>query len=202
MLRGMHRHRDLYIVLGPTLLVVFGGLLGSVPAARIGGAWAVALLLVGSVSVVLGLYIAAALIWTWPLPGGLAGTVVGNETDEQLGRECLSLAQAMTDIIAEAKLGEPPYTFSPPGTDQAESFRQWQEASGRRQAHEKQVLARFLERFAVRFASVLQALNARGALTVEEQRSLWWALSVPTIHGLDRLPAALAQKARDLSVKP
>ena len=64
------------------------------------------------------------------------------------------------------------------------------------------MLSRFLERFAVRFASVLQALHERGLLTEQEQRSLWWALSVPTIHGLDRLPEALAQKARALSVKP
>ena len=198
----MHRHRDVYVVVVPALLVVFGATVAVVPSARVTGPWAVALIVIGALAFASGVYMWAALIWTWPLPGGLAGRVTGNETDEQLGRECLSLAQAMTDMIAEAKLGEPPYTFSPPGTDAAESFRQWQAGTERHQAYEKQVLARFLERFAVRLASALQALHARGLLTVEEQRSLWWELTVPTIHGLDRLPQALAQKARALSVKP
>ncbi|HUY57303.1 MAG TPA: hypothetical protein VMV12_05695 [Candidatus Micrarchaeaceae archaeon] len=198
-----HRHRDLYIPIVPALGLGFLSAFIAVPSARISGMWAVTLLGAGIACLGIGVYVAVALIRGFWLPGGFEGTFVATESDEQLGRECLSLAQAMSEMLAEAQRDAPPYRVgSGEATDRAEHYKQWQEASERRQVHEQRVVARFLDHFVVRLASVLQALRTRGVLTEEEQRDLWWTLSAPMFHQLPRLPEVLSEKARQIGVKP
>jgi hypothetical protein len=175
----------------------------AVPTAAITGAWSYILLVGGVASIALGLYITAALIWTWPLPGGLAGHAIGsNESDEAIGRECLTLSQSMLDVIAEAKRNAPPLsTFTVnPGEPGPAFSRQAQEAGQKSYEYGERIVAQFIERFGVRLASVTQALETRNLLTSQEARQLWWWLR--TFHWLERIPQVIVEKARLLGVKP
>jgi hypothetical protein len=158
---------------------------------------------VAAVGFVVGIYMIVALIYGLPLPGGLVGQGIGpNETDEAVGRECLSLSQSMFDLLAEGTRNEPPpsaFTASP-HADPSASQRQWQEDVRKSRERENRLRGLFIERYGTRLASLLPALEARNVLTAREAKSLWFYLH--SVEWMQRIPITLSAKARLLGVKP